>query len=59
MSRIESLVDLVKEIERHWITLLNREDESQCDHGFLPSRELRHFARFSRLAGEGNFDQDS
>ena len=59
MSRIERLIDLVKEIERHWITLLNREDESQSHHRFLSSRELRHFARFRSLAGERNFDQDS
>ena len=50
--RIQSLVDLIKEVEWCRIALLDGEDEGQCDEGLLTAGQLLHISHLSPDAGE-------
>ena len=50
--RIQRLIDLVEQIERRRIALLDREDERQRHEGFLSAAQLLHVPHLSTVTTE-------
>lgn len=49
---IKCLVDLIKEVERCRVTLLNGKDERQCNQRLLTTRQLLHVPHLCLVASE-------
>ena len=54
MHGVQSLVNLVKQVEWGGIALLDGEDECEGNQGLLPPRQLLHVAHLSFVAREGD-----
>ncbi len=54
---IQSLIDLVKQVERCRITLLDGEDQSESHEGFLSSAQLLHVSHFRLVSAERNLQK--
>jgi len=50
--RVERLVNLVEEIERRRVALLNGEDECECDEGLLSTGQLLHVPHLGFVASK-------
>lgn len=44
---IQSLVNLIKQVKRSWVTFLNGKNQSKSYQGFLSTRKLLHFSHFT------------
>lgn len=53
---IQCLVDLVKQVERRRVALLDGEDERHGNQGLLPAGQLLHVPHLGVVAGEGDLD---
>jgi len=56
---IKCLVDLVKQVERRRVALLNGKDESQRDERFLSTRQLLHVPHLGFVTSERHLHQHS
>lgn len=57
--RVQCRVDLIKEVERRRVALLDGEDEGESHKGLLPTRELIHVAHVRWIAREWDSDANS
>ena len=52
MTRVKRLVDLIEQIERRRVALLNGEDERERDERLLAARQLLHVLHLRLVARE-------
>lgn len=54
MLCVQGLVDLIKQVERSRVTLLDGKYQSQSHQRLLTSRQLLHLSHLALLPGEGH-----